>query len=331
MRNFFVPTYSRSYLYLLSLTLLIFLLFNDQFMVAFLFVAVFWQLLLIVEICGVLSIYSAFMDRPMGSILKRMMLAYVIILNFIIAVASFFSAPIFDNAPGKTDFLLIFSAINILDAILLFFLYDRNVLTEKSIGDDRIDVVELAAGSVAVALIYVAGIHLWKISWPIVFSMCVFYAGHISKSFSSFLYRKPVLFDSVVGRGKMKKILAVIIILFIIGTGRTWFIIIADKMAEKDIGWCAWMPDPSMLDVCYSGNKALIRDPVLCENIIDSFWRDQCVWDVAARINDPSACGQIEDDTENYLCRLKYGFIGGLCYSDTGCRNGARCIGEVCR
>ena len=314
-----------------SLTLLIFLLFNNSFTVAFVFIAAFWQLVIIFEVCGILSIYSAFTDRPMGNTLKGMMLSYVIILNFMIAVASFFSAPIFNSQTERANLSLIFPAINVLDAILLFFLYKENVLTEKSIEDDKIDIVELAIGSIAVVLIYAAGIYAWRIGWPIVFSMCVFYSGHVSESFSGLFYRKPVLLNSVVGPKKMKWILAAIIVLFLAGTGRTWFLMIADKMAEKDIEWCVWMPDSFTKDMCYSDNEALIRDPALCENIADSFKRDQCVWDVAARLNDTSVCSRIADETEGYLCGLKYGFLGGFCFSDIGCRNNAKCVKNACQ
>jgi len=331
LRSFFVPTFSRNYLYLTSLTLLIFSLFNDNFTVAFIFIAMFWQLVIVFEVCGVLSIYSALTDRPMGKTTKNMMLVYVIVLNFMIAVACFLMPLIFNSRSEITNLSLIFPAINVLDAILLFLLFKGDILTEKSIEDDKIDIVELAIGSAAVVLIYAIGIYVWRISWPIVFSMCVFYSGHIGESFSGLFHGKPVLFSSVVGPKKMKVILAAIIVLFLAGMGRTWFIIVADKMAEKDIGWCVWMPDRDTKNACYSANERLIRDPALCENIIDSFKRDQCSGDVAARLNDTSICGRIEDKTDNYLCSLKFGFIGGFCYSDIGCRNDAKCVNNICQ
>ncbi|HOX21773.1 MAG TPA: hypothetical protein PKZ02_02255 [Candidatus Paceibacterota bacterium] len=337
LRDFFVPDFSRAYLYLLSLTLLVFLLFNDNFTIVFGFLAMYWPLLIIIEICGILAIYSAFTDRPMGNTLKGMMLSYVIFFNIVIAVASFFSVFSFadffqDSLPAsRLNLSLIFPAVNVLDAFLLFFLFKGNVLTEKSIKDDKIGIVDLIAGSVAIALIYIVGIQYLKLGWPIVFSMCVFYSGHISKTFSGLFYGNPVLLDSIVKKEEMKLILAAVIILFMVGTGRSFFFLAAFKMAQKDIGWCALMPNQFMLDACYSKNKALIDDPALCENIDDSFTRDYCVWDVAARLNDPVICGQMSFEGARYLCQQKFGFIGSFCYSDDGCRNNAKCVNDVCR
>lgn len=334
LRDVFVPNFSRNYLYLLSLTLLIFLLFNDEFMLAVIVViAVSLVLLIIIGICGILSIYSAFADRPMGNTVKNMMLSYVIALNFVVAFAAFFSVPDFfqDTLAQKINPALIFPAINILDAFILYFLFKGNVLNEKSIKDDKIGIIELATGSTAVVLIYVIGTSILKFSWPIVFSMCVFYSGHISGIFSDLFFKKQLLPNSVIRPGEMKLILAATIALFIIGIGRTLFFPIAAKMAQNDIKWCAWMPNRFMLDLCYSKNTSLIRDPALCENIIDSFKRDYCVWDVAASLDDPSVCGQISFDTSEYLCRRRFGFIGGWCYSDDGCRNNAKCVNDICQ
>jgi hypothetical protein len=127
----------------------------------------------------------------------------------------------------------------------------------------------------------------------------------------------------------MKLFLAITILLLLVGAGLIGFVLISLKFAEKNIEWCGRLPT-SMKAGYYSSNKSLIRDPELCKYISQQFWRDNCVWSVAARLNDTMVCSKIDDATENYLCRMKFGFIGGYCTSDSGCKNNALCIDNVC-
>ena len=230
VRNFFIPTFTKEYLYLTSLTFLIFSLFNGNFPLAltFLIIPPLIFFLAIFEVCGILSIYNTVAGRSMGDTQKNIMLYYIIALNIFIAGASIFcNAYVVIGGQLKINHFVIFSYFNFLDAWLMMPLWKEGVINERtSFNDDDINTVELAAGTIAVSAIYIIGIYSLKLCWPIVFSMCIFYASRISQVFSSPFFAKASsvgLKNIITRQKKINWVLAIIVALFAAGIIRGQF------------------------------------------------------------------------------------------------------------
>jgi hypothetical protein len=179
----FVPRYDELSLFLMSLSfLLIYFTDSDIHSIAYtMFVTEFhWQnfpfyVLLLLFLSGLaFSIYHVFTSKRKTPGQKTAMLYFAVMVN---ALAGFMaSAHMFQESPGV---LIVFPLWNIVNALILLLMYWGQIVDENAISDDNASPIEVASGSVAVIVLYLA-CRFFGLYWALTFSICVSYATNFS-------------------------------------------------------------------------------------------------------------------------------------------------------
>jgi len=194
LKSFFLPNFTRKYLFLASFTFLLFSIANGNlpFFYAWGMIPQFILFLVLFEIGGVLSFYNVVLEKPIEGFTQRMILFFIVGLNiFVASAACFCGAFIYDNGRmvGISPYAF-FPLLNIIDIFFFMMLSDVRGVWDNAISDEKTNRNELLAGAAVVVVIYVLGVVVLNLCWPIVFSMCIFYAGHLSGIAQRFLGRR---------------------------------------------------------------------------------------------------------------------------------------------
>ena len=139
------------------------------------------------------SLYHVFTTARKTESQKTAMLYFAVLAN---GLAGFMAgAQMLETSRGL---LTVFPLWNIINALLLFFMYWGNVVDENTISDSNASPLQTIIGTIAVGCVFVAchfGFHLY---WALTLSICVSYATNVSTITDRFL-PKRVQMD---GRGE---------------------------------------------------------------------------------------------------------------------------------
>lgn len=213
--QFFVPKYSETSLFLLSITAIFFFVLNDVFREQikniifypfevisimlpfvvknrdFLNLIDLFSLLIIFSLIGfVFSLYNAFTAKKIGKVQSFFMLIFAISLDIMIGINLFYC----DSSCGIVNSLMVcniphFAIIGtvLFDVLFLIFfilMIGKRLINPRSlISNKQINNKETVVGIVAIFLIYLLGNYLLKYCWPITFFGCSFYATRITDAF----------------------------------------------------------------------------------------------------------------------------------------------------
>jgi len=123
-----------------------------------------------------LSIYHAFTDRPKSQVEKFLMLFFAVTLN----VFSGFCGGVY--ALSRTDgWFIIFPILNIINALILLFMYRTNIVDEHNIADENASLIQIIFTSIVVVTLFVLCNHMYNLIWIQTLSICVVYATNIGR------------------------------------------------------------------------------------------------------------------------------------------------------
>lgn len=123
-----------------------------------------------------LSIYHAFTDRSKSQIEKFFMLFFAVTLN----AFSGFCAGVY--ALYRTDgWFIVFPILNIINAVILLFMFRTNIINEDSIADDNASLIQILFTAIIVVTLFVFCNYMCKLIWIQTLSVCVVYATNIGR------------------------------------------------------------------------------------------------------------------------------------------------------
>ncbi|MCE5211823.1 MAG: hypothetical protein LLG40_09745 [Deltaproteobacteria bacterium] len=123
-----------------------------------------------------LSIYHAFTDRPKSSMEKYFMLFFAVILN----AFSGFCAGAYALS-RTTGWLVVFPILNIVNAVILLFMFRINIINEENIRDENASLLQIVFTAAVVFIMFVVCHYMYKLIWIQTLSICVVYATNIGR------------------------------------------------------------------------------------------------------------------------------------------------------
>jgi hypothetical protein len=179
--RYIIPRYDEVSLFAMSLTctlLLVVGLFSTsqvQFDLSTMNLKLF--LVVLIFFAGlVLSIYHALVNTPKSSVEKFCMLVFAVIVNAFSGLLRGIYA--FNWATG---WLSIFPVVNIVNGILLLFLFRTHALTESDISDEHALHIQVAFTAAVVIIMFIVCNYISKLMWIQTLSICVAYATNIGR------------------------------------------------------------------------------------------------------------------------------------------------------
>ncbi len=136
-----------------------------------------------------LSIYHAFVDRPKTTLEKSIMLFFAVLLN----TFSGFMAGGYNlaNLPNASVWLMVFPIVNMVNGIILLFMWRVGVLDESSISDRHAPRGKvLLAAAMVLILFYLCQV-VYKLMWIQTLSICLVYSVNLIRVIESLVF-KPV-------------------------------------------------------------------------------------------------------------------------------------------
>lgn len=176
-----IPRYTETTLFLTSLTFTLLYFSNEEFTAAiygFAFSGFDPRsiLMLFVFFSGLLyPFYYAISDKTIPHSIKSLILTFVVFTNIGVALCAASYA-----LKTVEEYLLIFPAMNILNAIFLFIMLRANIINESCIADENARPHELVIGSLALLLIFAFSQYVMHYYWAITFSICLTYSSMIN-------------------------------------------------------------------------------------------------------------------------------------------------------
>jgi len=215
IKGFFLPTFSELSLFMTSLSFILVLFFSQSMRSGlFKFLTVpcrdtrIFALLVFFGAGLALSIFHVFTDRQKSKVEKYAMLFFAVLANAICGILAslhilgistkdpdaFFILRVWDvldpeDAPSVVSRIyLILPIWNIINCVLLLVSFRLGWITDKNISDEQTGRLEILAGSLITAAIFVVCQFVFKLYWAITFSICVIYATSFSDAFGSIFY-----------------------------------------------------------------------------------------------------------------------------------------------
>jgi len=184
--RFFTPRYDELALYLMSCAFVILLLIDpdleswlnrvlteDPF-------AEFMHLYLIgivIFVTGMAySLYHAFTTREKTEWEKTAMLFFAVIVNSTAGIVA--GVYILKDSQGL---LVLFPLWNIVNGIILLFLYKSRMVDDTCIADDDATLLQVVVGTIVVVSFILVGKFVFDMYWAISFSICVAFSSNVSR------------------------------------------------------------------------------------------------------------------------------------------------------
>ncbi len=132
----------------------------------------------------VLSIYHAFVDRPKTQIEKSFMLFFAVLVN----AFSGFMASAYDLA-NTSGWLEVFPILNMVNCLVLLFMWRIGVLDESSISDQHAPRIQVLLAMAIILLLYYICHIIYNLTWIQTLSICLVYSINFIKLIESFVFR----------------------------------------------------------------------------------------------------------------------------------------------
>jgi len=127
----------------------------------------------------VLSLYHVFTTRVKTKFEKMVMLAFAVLAN---AGTGIISGRYVIKNSEVHNWQLVFPIWNIANGVLLLLMLRLKVIDEKCISDREAAPVQIILGLTAVLFIFILCNYVFKLYWPITFSICIVYATSFDRA-----------------------------------------------------------------------------------------------------------------------------------------------------
>jgi hypothetical protein len=132
----------------------------------------------------VLSLYHAVIQRPKSQMEKSFMLLFAVLVN---AFSGFMASGYDLN--GTSGWLIVFPISNMINSVLLLFMWRAGVLDESCISDRHAPKGQVMLAAAIVLLFYYICHVIYNLMWIQTFSICIFYATNFIKVIESWVFR----------------------------------------------------------------------------------------------------------------------------------------------
>lgn len=140
----------------------------------------------------VLTIYNAFSRNNIGKLQKKIMLFFVIFVNYLAGVIASFYIIDKDWFGETTIFIIIFPLINIYNAINLSFLFLSGAIDINSILNKNMEKYKIVPSFIVIGIIFIISQFVLKNYWALTFSLCILYATIVNKYIEKIFFRKTI-------------------------------------------------------------------------------------------------------------------------------------------
>ncbi len=147
--------------------------------------AVVYIFMILVFFLGLLlSMYHAFTDRPKSQVEKFLMLFFAVTLNGF----SGFCGGVY--ALSRTDsWFIIFPVLNIVNALVLLFMFKTHIVDENNIEDDNASLIQIIFTAIVVVTLFVVCNYIYKLIWIETLSVCIVYATNLGRRIQPLILR----------------------------------------------------------------------------------------------------------------------------------------------
>jgi hypothetical protein len=139
-----------------------------------------------------LSIYHVFAEKPMSIFEKKLILFFVTLTLIIVAISAYFHSIEKVLESKQSIIWFIFPVFNLVGGFLFLALAfpQEDVVSPKLIADKQAKREEVIVGTIAVFIIFFISNYILKNHWSITFSICTSYAALFNEMISRLLFRK---------------------------------------------------------------------------------------------------------------------------------------------
>jgi hypothetical protein len=202
--GWYIPTYDEQSLFLIAITLLLIMLFNENIKSELLlllnrrikFDEITSSIHQVIFVMGpfivclfaiilpgfLLSFYHVFTKRQKSRIEKHLMLLFAVLTNAIIGIAA--GIYIVRQCPV---WLLIFPIWNIINCIFILIMLDARIINETCIIERKTTLSRVAIGLISTIIIFALCNYVFKLYWAVTFSICTIYATNFEKALQNIL------------------------------------------------------------------------------------------------------------------------------------------------
>ncbi|MCJ7730205.1 MAG: hypothetical protein MUO27_10065 [Sedimentisphaerales bacterium] len=189
--SFLIPTYDELSLFLMSVTLIVLCLVNNQMrdLIKTLFVKgveaetspVLIPLVLFLGVLG-LCFFHVFTRREKTVFEKRVMVGFAVLTNIVTGII----AGVYTLTNSVVaDWLIVFPIWNVINGLVLLFMVFLKVIDEECISDRDASITEVIIGLIAVLVIFIFCNFVFKLYWAITFSICIIYTTSFDRAVQS--------------------------------------------------------------------------------------------------------------------------------------------------
>jgi len=140
---------------------------------------------IIIFIAGlILSLYHAFVDRPKTRMEKSFMLFFAVLVN---AFSGFMASGY--NLANSSGWLIVFPILNMINSMVLLFMWRAGVLDESSISDQHAPRVKIMLAAVMVLILYYLCHYIYELIWIQTLSICLVYSINFIRLLESIVFR----------------------------------------------------------------------------------------------------------------------------------------------
>jgi hypothetical protein len=189
--GFLVPTYDKLSLFLMAVTWILLYAVNihlRESVLGFLNETHNWRLAVAIFsipiTCLVIGIYQVFIRREESDFEKTMLLWFVIGTN--ISTGLIASVYILRNA-NVSNLDLIFPIWNLVNAVILYLMWEIDLLNEDCIVERETKPAQIIAGIAAAVIIIFVCNYILKFHWSITFSICIVYTTSFDRALQNAL------------------------------------------------------------------------------------------------------------------------------------------------
>ena len=129
-----------------------------------------------------LSIYHAFTDRPKTLLEKSFMLFFAVLLNSFSGIM----AGMYDLHTAS-GWLVIFPLLNIINGVVLLFIFRMGILSEANISDRHASRNQFILTAAIVFILFAVCHYLFYLIWMQTLSICVAYATNLGRAVPSLI------------------------------------------------------------------------------------------------------------------------------------------------
>lgn len=132
----------------------------------------------------VLSLYHAFVRRPKTQLEKSFMLFFAVLVN---AFTGFMAGGY--DLTRTSGWLIIFPILNMINSVILLFMWRAGVLDESSISDRHAPRDKVVLAAAIVLILYYFCHVVYKLIWIQTLSICLVYSTNLVKLTESWIFR----------------------------------------------------------------------------------------------------------------------------------------------